>query len=88
MIRTKLFALVALTALLASGVAGAVPADDASPSPNDDAPIDLPEVGPPTDLPDPAPDFVGDVHDAVREHVDGGVDNLGERISGLTPGGK
>ena len=84
MVRTKLLALVALTALLASGVAGAVPADDASSDEN--APIDLPEIGPPTDLPDPVPDFVGDVHDAVREHVGDGVDNLGERISGLTPG--
>ena len=80
----KLLALVALTAPLASGVAGAVPADDAAP--NDAGPIDLPEVGPPTELPDPVPDFVSDVHDAVREHVDGGVDNLGERISALTPG--
>jgi hypothetical protein len=88
MLRTKLLALVAVTTLLASGVAGAVPADGASPNDgqSDGPPVDLPELGPPSDLPDAVPDFVSDVHDAVRNHVDEGVDNLGDRISGLTPG--
>lgn len=93
MLRTKLLALAAVTALLASGVAGAAPADGASPNdgPSVDVleaapPVDLPDVGPPSGLPDAVPDFVGDVLDAVSEHVENGTEGLGERISGLTPG--
>lgn len=94
MLRTKLLALAAVTALLASGVAGAAPADGASP--NDGPSVDVPElgplddvteVGPPSDLPDAVPNFVGDLLGTIGEHVQNGVDGLGERISGLTPGG-
>ncbi|SNZ17147.1 hypothetical protein SAMN06269185_2896 [Natronoarchaeum philippinense] len=83
MLQTKLLTLVAVTVLLASGVAGAAPA---APSPNDGPPVDVPDIGPPSDLPDVVPDFVGDIHDSVTEHVENGVDKLGERISDLTPG--
>ncbi|MFB6218652.1 MAG: hypothetical protein ABEH77_05650 [Halobacteriaceae archaeon] len=44
-------------------------------------------AGPPADLPAPVPDFVGGILDAVRSFLDGSVDNLGEAVSGLTPGG-
>lgn len=42
--------------------------------------------GPPGGLPEPVPDFVGDVHDAIRSFLDGSVDTLGEAVSGVTPG--
>ncbi|MFC6614022.1 hypothetical protein ACFQAS_03460 [Halopenitus salinus] len=43
-------------------------------------------AGPPSDLPSAVPDFVGDIHDAIRSFSpgDGG---LGETIRDLTPGG-
>jgi hypothetical protein len=43
--------------------------------------------GPPADLPAQVPDFVSDIHDAVRTHVEGTIADLGDVISGLTPGG-
>jgi len=39
--------------------------------------------GPPADLPDQVPSFVGDIHQLVQQHLDS---PLGERISDLTPG--
>jgi hypothetical protein len=44
-------------------------------------------AGPPADLPGPVPDFVGDVLGTVRSFLDGSIDNLGEAVSDLTPGG-
>ena len=44
--------------------------------------------GPPVDLPEQVPDFVGDVHETIGDHVSGAVDgtqSLGEKISVLTP---
>jgi hypothetical protein len=78
--RTRLVvAAVATIALLASaGAAAAAPgqADSANG-----------EQGPPSDLPGPVPDFVGDVHDAITDFLAGGIDALGEAVSGVTPGG-
>lgn len=45
-------------------------------------------AGPPSDLPGPVPDFVGDILGTVRSFLDGGVDQLGKAVSDLTPGGK
>lgn len=42
--------------------------------------------GPPSDLPGPVPDFVGDILGGVREFIGGGVDRLGSLVSSLTPG--
>lgn len=42
--------------------------------------------GPPTDLPDAVPDFVGEIHDLIRQHVSGSLDGiLGHHISDVTP---
>lgn len=42
--------------------------------------------GPPADLPDQVPDFVGDIHDLVRQHVSGSLDGiLGHQVSDVTP---
>lgn len=43
--------------------------------------------GPPVDLPDPVPDFVGDILGSIRSFLDGSIDQLGDAVSGLTPGG-
>lgn len=43
-------------------------------------------AGPPSDLPAAAPDFVGDIHEAIRSFT-GGDGGLGETIRDLTPGG-
>lgn len=43
--------------------------------------------GPPEALPSPVPEFVSDVLGSVLEFVDGGLESLGETVSGLTPGG-
>lgn len=45
-------------------------------------------AGPPSDLPGPVPDFVGDILGNVRSFVEGGLDKLGKTVSDLTPGGK
>ena len=43
--------------------------------------------GPPADLPAQVPDFVSDVHDAIRNHEGGAdADPLGDLVSSLTPG--
>lgn len=44
-------------------------------------------AGPPSDLPGPVPDFVGDVLGSVRSFLDGSIDDLGKAVSDLTPGG-
>ena len=44
-------------------------------------------AGPPADLPGAVPDFVGDIHEAIRS-FGGGEGGLGETISELTPGGE
>jgi hypothetical protein len=46
----------------------------------------LAQAGPPTDLPAPVPDFVGDILGAVRSFLDATVDSLGKTVSDLTPG--
>lgn len=43
--------------------------------------------GPPDALPDPVPDFVSDVLGSIMEVIDGGIDNLGEIVRSITPGG-
>lgn len=42
--------------------------------------------GPPADLPSQVPDFVGEIHDLIRQHVSGSLDGvLGHEISDVTP---
>lgn len=42
--------------------------------------------GPPADLPGDAPDFVSEVHDLIRSHLDDALDGvLGDRISDVSP---
>lgn len=48
----------------------------------------LAQAGPPTDLPAPVPDFVGETVGAVRSFVDGGVEKLGSVVRDVTPGGR
>ena len=52
-----------------------------------DALITLASGGPPGDLPEHVPEFVGELHGSIRAFLAGSVDSLGETVSGLTPGG-
>jgi hypothetical protein len=74
-LRTAL--LVALATVVLIGTGAAAGAVAATPGP-DNASGD---AGPPSDLPDQVPDFVGGVLDSVNEFLDGGVDHLGETVS-------
>lgn len=71
MTRTVLFTLVIATVVLV-GATGVAVADQGH--------------GPPNDLPDPVPEFVTDVLDAIGDGVSSVASSLGETISGLTPG--
>ncbi|MFC7225833.1 hypothetical protein N0B31_00325 [Salinirubellus salinus] len=77
--RIVVAALAVLALTLGVGAAAAAP-DDA---PSENAPA---EAGPPSDLPGPVPEFVGDIHETVRGFLDGTVENLGQAVSDLTPG--
>ena len=42
--------------------------------------------GPPSDMPGPVPDFVGEIHDLINQHIDGAIDGvLGDHVSDVTP---
>lgn len=45
------------------------------------------QAGPPSGLPAPVPDFVGDILETVGSSAGDAKDGLGEAISELTPGG-
>jgi hypothetical protein len=45
-------------------------------------------TGPPGGLPGPVPDFVSELLGTVGSFLDGGVENLGESVSGIVPGGE
>lgn len=82
MMKSKLAvaALVVLALTLGAGAAAAAP------NGNGNAPDSARQAGPPTDLPEQVPDFVGDVHDAIGSFLDGNLENLGSAVSDLTPG--
>jgi hypothetical protein len=83
--RTGIVAVLAL--LVGAGAAAAAPgtapteagqSDDAGPSA---------DAGPPSSLPDQVPDFVTDVLGSVGDFTSGSVDQLGEVVRSVTPGG-
>lgn len=39
--------------------------------------------GPPTELPDAVPDFVGEIHSTINAFVGGGAESIGESVSGI-----
>jgi len=79
-IRTTL--LVALATVVLIGTGAAAGAVAATPGP-DNASGD---AGPPSDLPDQVPDFVGDVLNGVNDFLSGGVDDIGETVSDVAGG--
>jgi hypothetical protein len=87
--RWKRLAVVALGALLlVGGVAAAAPGNapaGAGESENGEAGQAGPpgEIGPPGGLPDPVPEFVGDLLDRIAQ----GASGLGEALPEITPGG-
>ena len=80
-LRTTLLVALATAVLIGTGAAAGAVA--ATPGP-DNASGD---VGPPSDLPDQVPDFVGGILDGVNEFLDGGVDDFGETVSEVAGNG-
>ena len=39
--------------------------------------------GPPAELPDPVPEFVGEIHATISEFLGGGVETLGDAIGDI-----
>ncbi|WP_226021822.1 hypothetical protein [Halomicrobium salinisoli] len=76
-------------AAAADADADSADADDANASESGDANARADNAerrGPPTDLPDQVPDFVGDVHDLIDQKLAGDLTgSLGEQISSVTP---
>jgi hypothetical protein len=70
-IRTTMTVALAAVVLIGTGAVAASPG--AAP---DDA-------GPPSDLPEPVPDFVGDILGSVNDFLSGAVDDLGATVSGI-----
>ncbi|RLM49749.1 hypothetical protein [Halorubrum sp. Atlit-28R] len=80
-LRTTLLVALATVVLIGTGAAaGAVAATPGPDSASGDA-------GPPGDLPDQVPDFVGGILDSVNEFLGGGVDDLGETVSEVAGNG-
>jgi hypothetical protein len=80
-IRTTLIVALATVVLIGTGAAaGAVAATPGADNTSGDA-------GPPSDLPDQVPDFVGDILSNVNDFLSGGVDNLGEAVSDVAGNG-
>lgn len=74
-----LLAALAVSALLA-GAAGTVAAQ---PDNTDDNASD---AGPPGDLPEPVPDFVGDILGSIGDFLDGVLSSVGDAVSGIAAG--
>ncbi|ELZ42102.1 hypothetical protein C463_11017 [Halorubrum californiense DSM 19288] len=80
-LRTTLLVGLATVVLIGTGAAaGAVAATPGPDNASGDA-------GPPSDLPDQVPDFVGGILDSVNEFLGGGVDDLGETVSEVAGNG-
>jgi hypothetical protein len=48
---------------------------------------DAASQGPPSELPAAVPDFVGDIQSSIDDFLGGGVENLGEAVSGVASNG-
>lgn len=85
-LRTTLTVALAAVVLIGTGaVAGGVAA---TPGPDNAGPENgSSDAGPPSDLPDQVPDFVGNILDSVNEFLGGGVDDLGETVSDIAGDG-
>jgi hypothetical protein len=77
--KSILLAVLATSALLAGAVGGVAAQPDENAS-------DAGERGPPSDLPGPVPDFVGDILGSVNDFLSGGISHLGEAVSGIASG--
>ncbi|MFQ3319162.1 MAG: hypothetical protein ACI8UR_000554 [Natronomonas sp.] len=76
-LKAIVLAVLAASVLLV-GAAGAVTAQ-----PNDSESGD---AGPPSDLPDPVPNFVEDILGSISDFLSGSISNLGEAVSGVASG--
>jgi hypothetical protein len=83
--RTAVAVLAALALLAGAGTAAAAPGSGNGNVPGDAGPD---AAGPPTDLPGPVPEFVGEIHRTIGEFLSVSVDSLGTAVSDLPPGGE
>jgi hypothetical protein len=81
-------ALAVLAPCLGAGAAAAAPGNGNAPDDAGAAGTTDGEAGPPSALPGPVPEFVGEIHDTVRAFLDRSVEALGGALGGLTPGGE
>lgn len=85
----KRLTVVVLAALLlvggtAAAAPGNAPSDTGADGESENGEAGPPgEIGPPGGLPDPVPDFVGDLLDRIAQ----GVDGLGQAIADIVPSG-
>ena len=81
-IRTMVTVALATTVLIGTGgLAGAVSATAGGDLSNQA------DAGPPSDLPNPVPDFVGELLGSIGEFLSDGVDDLGETVSDIAQDG-
>ena len=80
-IRTTLIVALATVVLIGTGAAAGAVA--ATPGPDNSSG----DAGPPSDLPEQVPDFVGDILNGVNDFLSGGVDDLGENVSDIAGDG-
>lgn len=81
-------AVVAVLALsVGTGTAVAAPGSAPNDAGQSDEAGSSDDAGPPSSLPEPVPDFVTDVLGSVTDFLSGGVDQLGEVVRSITPGG-
>lgn len=48
---------------------------------------DAASQGPPDELPGAVPDFVGEIHSSINEFLGGGIESLGDAVSGVASSG-
>ena len=81
-IRTMLTVALATAVLIGTGgLAGAVAATTGGEIPSEA------DAGPPSDLPNPVPDFVGEILSSIGESLSDGIDDLGKTVSDIAGNG-
>jgi len=84
--------MLAAVVLVGTGAAAGVVAADGSPNLSigaDDATLEndgAADPGPPSDLPGPVPDFVGDLLETIDGFLSGALDDLGDAVRGVAAG--
>jgi hypothetical protein len=80
-LRTTLTVALAAAVLIGTVAGGAAAAPGPDAAGDDAGPAS--DAGPPSDLPDQVPDFVGNILDSVNEFLDGDASDLGKTVSDI-----